>query len=111
MRDLVILFVHVIAISARLLGPGGIRSVVAESVLLRQQLLILNRSRQRSPNLLDPDGSSASCFQGALYWLASVRIREEFGAGRSRVSRCSTQYSRSRLPDKVAVPRSSTAGP
>ena len=47
MRDLVILFVHVIAISARLLGPGGIRSVVAESVLLRQQLLILNRSRQR----------------------------------------------------------------
>ena len=43
MRDLVILFVHVIAISARLLGPGGIRSVVAESVFLRQQLLILVR--------------------------------------------------------------------
>jgi putative transposase len=55
MRDLVILFVHVIAISARLLGPGGIRSVVAESVLLRQQLLILNRSRQRSPNLRSSD--------------------------------------------------------
>src|SRR5437660_875161 len=30
---------------------GGIRSVVAESVLVKQQLLILNRSRQRSPNL------------------------------------------------------------
>jgi hypothetical protein len=28
------------------------RSVVAESVLVKQQLLILNRSRQRSPNLL-----------------------------------------------------------
>jgi putative transposase len=55
MRDLVILFVHVIAISARLLGPGGIRSVVAESVLLKQQLLILNRSRQRSPNLRSSD--------------------------------------------------------
>jgi len=27
------------------LGPGGIRSVVAESVLIKQQLLILNRSR------------------------------------------------------------------
>jgi putative transposase len=51
MRDLVILLVHVIATCARLLGPGGIRSVVAESVLLKQQLLILNRSRQRSPNL------------------------------------------------------------
>jgi putative transposase len=51
MRDLVILFIHVIATLARLLGPGGVRSVIAESVLLKQQLLILNRSRQRSPNL------------------------------------------------------------
>jgi hypothetical protein len=30
---------------------GGARSVVAESVLVTQQLLILNRSRKRSPNL------------------------------------------------------------
>jgi hypothetical protein len=51
MRDLVILFVHVIATLTRLLGPGGIRSVVAESVLVKQQLLILNRTRQRAPNL------------------------------------------------------------
>ena len=55
MRDLVILLVHVIATCARLLGPGGIRSVVAESVLVKQQLLILNRSRQRSPNLRSSD--------------------------------------------------------
>ncbi len=40
---------------ARLWGPGGIRSVVAESVLVKQQLLILNRSRQRSPHLLTSD--------------------------------------------------------
>jgi putative transposase len=55
MRNLVILFVHVVATLARLLGPGGIRSVVAESVLVKQQLLILNRSRQRSPHLLTSD--------------------------------------------------------
>src|ERR1700693_774647 len=55
MRDLVILFVHVMATLARLCGPGGIRSVVAESVLVKQPLLILNRSRQRSPNLLTSD--------------------------------------------------------
>ena len=55
MRDLVILFLHTIATFARLLGPGGIRSVVAESVLVRHQLLILNRSRQRSPNLRSSD--------------------------------------------------------
>jgi putative transposase len=40
---------------ARLLGPGGIRSVVGESALVKQQLLILNRSRQRSPNLRTSD--------------------------------------------------------
>src|ERR1035437_4649935 len=40
---------------ARLAGPGGARSVVAESVLVKQQLLILNRSRQRSPNLCFSD--------------------------------------------------------
>jgi hypothetical protein len=37
------------------LGPGGIRSVVAEPVLVKQQLLILNRSRQRAPNLRTSD--------------------------------------------------------
>jgi len=55
MRDLVILFVHVISAFARLCGPRGIRSVVAESVLVKQQLLILNRSRQRAPNLRASD--------------------------------------------------------
>src|ERR1019366_8929427 len=55
MRDLVILFIHLIATFARLLGPGGMRSVVAESVLFKQQLLILNSSRQRSPNLRASD--------------------------------------------------------
>src|ERR1700730_6857872 len=55
MHELVILFVHAMATLARLLGPGGIRSVVAESGLVKQQLLILNRSRQRSPNLRTSD--------------------------------------------------------
>jgi hypothetical protein len=35
MRDLVILFIHLIATFARLLGPGGMRSVMAESLLIR----------------------------------------------------------------------------
>jgi putative transposase len=51
MRDLVILFVHLLTIAARLASPGGFRSIVAESVLVKHQLLILNRSRQRAPNL------------------------------------------------------------
>ena len=51
MRDLTVLFLHLLASVARLLGPGGARSLIAESLLLKQQLLILNRSRKRSPNL------------------------------------------------------------
>ena len=45
MRDLAVLFLHLLATVARLAGPGGARSVVAESVLVKQQLLIRNRSR------------------------------------------------------------------
>jgi putative transposase len=51
MRNLVVLFIHFIGTLARLLGPGGVRSLVAESLLLKHQLLIVNRCRQRSPNL------------------------------------------------------------
>src|SRR5215472_2440084 len=51
MRDFIVLFVHVIVTMARLAGPGGLRSVVAESALIRHQLLILNRGRKRAPNL------------------------------------------------------------
>jgi hypothetical protein len=43
-RDLAVLFLHLLATAARLAGPGGARSVVAESVLVKHQLLILNRS-------------------------------------------------------------------
>src|SRR5439155_1179750 len=55
MSNLVILFIHFIATLARLLGPGGVRSIVAEFLILKHQLLIVNRSRQRSPNLCTSD--------------------------------------------------------
>src|ERR1700704_2846735 len=51
MRDLAVLLMHLLMTVARLLGPGGARAVVAESVLVKHQLLILNRSRKRAPNL------------------------------------------------------------
>ena len=54
-RDLVVLLVHVVVTLSRLSGPAGIRSVVAESVLVKQQLLILNRSRERAPSLRASD--------------------------------------------------------
>ena len=51
MRDVVILFLHLIVSVVRLARPGDLRSVIAESVLLKHQLLILNRGRKRAPNL------------------------------------------------------------
>src|SRR3954462_994809 len=51
MQDFLILLVHLVVTLARLAGPGGLRSVVAESVLVRHQLLVLRRRRKRAPNL------------------------------------------------------------
>ena len=55
MRDILVLFVHVIVTALRLSKPGGLRSIVAESALVRHQLLILNRGRKRAPNLCVSD--------------------------------------------------------
>ncbi len=49
------LFIHLVVTVARLLGHGGTRSVVAESLLVKHQLLILNRSRNRAPDLRPSD--------------------------------------------------------
>ena len=51
MRHLIVLLVHLITTVLKLIRPGGVRAVVAESVLAKHQLLILHRSRRRSPNL------------------------------------------------------------
>ncbi len=55
MRDLAILFVHLLVTISRLFGPGGARSVIAELLLVKHQLLILNRSRARAPDLRPTD--------------------------------------------------------
>src|ERR1700680_1152397 len=55
MRDLVILAVHLLVTCAKLLRPGGVRAVASESLLLKHQLLISNRSRHRAPNLTTLD--------------------------------------------------------
>src|SRR6478672_7198669 len=55
MRDIFTLFLHAIVTIIRVVQPGGLRSVVAESVLMRHQVLILNRGRKRAPNLRSSD--------------------------------------------------------
>ena len=51
MKDLFLLLAHLFTLLAKLIGPGGARAVIAENLLLKQQLLIISRSRQRAPNL------------------------------------------------------------
>ena len=51
MVHLLVLAVHLLATIAKLLRPGGVRAVVAESVLLNHQLVISSRAPRRAPNL------------------------------------------------------------
>ncbi|MGB5562301.1 MAG: hypothetical protein WBM71_12875 [Sedimenticolaceae bacterium] len=51
MKDLLTLLLHLLATIAKLLGPGGAKAIIADSLLMKQQLLVINRSRRRAPNL------------------------------------------------------------
>jgi transposase InsO family protein len=51
MNLLFTLLAHVLRNVAILLQPGGSKSIIAENLLLKQQLLVLNRARKRAPNL------------------------------------------------------------
>jgi putative transposase len=51
MKELMSLFAHLLAILVTLVGPGGVKAVVAQNLLLKHQLLIIKRSRKRAPNL------------------------------------------------------------
>jgi hypothetical protein len=51
MKDLLLTLLHLAVMTAKLCGPGGVRAVIAENLLLKQQLIVLRRARQRAPNL------------------------------------------------------------
>ena len=55
MKDVIYLLLHLLSTLARLIQPGGGRSVIAENLLLKQQLIIHSRSRLRAPNLCARD--------------------------------------------------------
>ena len=55
MTGAVCLLVHLFTTLAKLIKPGGSPAVIAENLLLRQQLIIHSRARERSPNLTIQD--------------------------------------------------------
>ena len=73
MKDLLLPLLHLAVTAAKLCRPGGVRAVIAENLLLKQQLIVLRRSRQRAPNLRV--GDRLLCGFGALV-LSPGRIRK-----------------------------------
>src|SRR5882672_540444 len=72
MKDFLLALLHVTVMTAKLCGPGGVRAVIAENLLLKQQLIVLRRARQRAPNLTRWD--RLLCGVGSLF-LSPGRIR------------------------------------
>jgi len=55
MKNVTYLLFALLTTLAKLLRPGGSRTVIAENLLLKHQLSIHSRSRQRAPNLTTQD--------------------------------------------------------
>ena len=45
MNDLLVLLAHLLTTIAKLLGRGGARAVVADSLIMKQQLLVIKQKR------------------------------------------------------------------
>src|SRR6266568_6557911 len=73
MKNLLIILLHFAVVTAKLCGPGGVRAVIAENLVLKQQLIVLRRGRQRAPNLTLSD--RLICGLASLF-LSPGRIRK-----------------------------------
>jgi putative transposase len=51
MKNFLLTLLHIAVTTAKLCGPGGVRAVIAENLLLKQQLIVLRRGRRRAPSL------------------------------------------------------------
>ncbi len=55
MRFLALFAYQFVACYIKLLRPGGLKSIAAENIIFRQQLIVVNRSRRRAPRLTQLD--------------------------------------------------------
>ncbi len=51
MKDLLVVLLHLAVTVVQVCRPGGVRAVISENLLLKQQLVVLGRARRRAPNL------------------------------------------------------------
>ena len=55
MRSVTLLFIDLVVLLTTTLKPGGVKSVIAENLLLTHQLIVLDRARRKAPNLKSSD--------------------------------------------------------
>jgi hypothetical protein len=72
MKDFLLTLLHLTVMVARLCDAGGVRAVIAENLLLKQQLIVLQRRRRRVPRPTRTD--RILCGFGSLF-LSLGRIR------------------------------------
>ena len=65
MKNLLLTLLHLAVTTAKLWAPRGVRAVIAENLVLKQQLIVLRRGRQRAPNLTLSD--RLLCGFGSLF--------------------------------------------
>ena len=103
MKDLLLTLFHLAVMTAKLCGPGGVRAVIAENLLLKQQLIVLRRPRQLAPNLTVSD--RLLCGFGSLF-LSPGRIRTvAIGVRPSDAPGVSSGVGASQVPPTVLVER------
>jgi putative transposase len=73
MKDVLLAVLHLAVVSAKLCGRGGVRAVMAENLLLKQQLIVLRRARRRAPNLTSGDRLLCGFWS---FFLSPRRIRK-----------------------------------
>jgi len=78
MKDLLLLLAHLLTTLAKLLRPGGAKAIVADSLLMKQQLLIINWSRQRAPNLAPVDRMLLGLLNVRWIWLLGIFITDVY---------------------------------
>ena len=69
MKSVAFLFIHLLVLFAKSLKFGGTKAIIAENLMLKQQLIVLSRARRKAPNLQTSD----RFLLGALSLLVSPR--------------------------------------
>ena len=105
MNSAVLLVLHLLSALAKQIRPGGYRTVVAENLLLKQQLIIHSRTRQRSPNMRTQDRTILgflSLFLSPTRRIVGFSVHEGAVDGPALCRMFSEATARQRPPDRIS---------